>query len=283
MHVPHHPKQYGPRRLTESKPESRREFCQLFCGIHYRCGLLCPMVFPPRPPQRVSRLGCWRSLDEGFYPLYHRSYTDETDMDVLQCVRFCRSEGFLYSGILAGIKCFCGAEIDINPELLESAECNAACVGNENHQCGSMADAITVYGLTDTLKFTWARVGCFETSAEDPTLSGTLTTIMYNSPADCAGACLNDHGFFGLHNGDKCICGDEINENTAQVSDELCDIRCVLGSTCGGAEHVEVYGTKLVRPQPEVTHPPAPDSLDMTLPEWIPFPTEPVDPSRPWF
>lgn len=223
---------------------------------------------------------CWRNLDEGFYPLHHRSYTDATNMDVVSCIKFCKSEGFLFSGILSGATCFCGSEIDINSEQVDSAECNAGCVGNKKHQCGSMTDAISIYGLTDTLQFAWARVGCFETSAKEPTLStqwGTQRPFTFsdNSPVNCASTCLDSYAFFGLQDGDQCTCGVEINEKTARVSDELCNVPCPGSSTtCGGTEYMEVYGTRLPRVQPDATPSAPPVSASMAIPEGILAPTK---------
>lgn len=223
---------------------------------------------PPRPPPTITKLGCWRNLDDGFYPLPDKIYTDieESEMTVYGCARACSMESYRYSGIFAGETCFCGAEIDINSEELASSQCNTPCTGRSTEQCGGQTDELTIYGTTDALEFTWGRLGCFPSPRDGPSaLPGTPGTLTRpNGAFACAEACIPQSSFFGLKDGDQCICGDVFDVETVPVSDALCDSRCDWGGTCGGEEFMEVYGRRMKRPE-RITYAPVPTSIYLTI------------------
>ncbi|PYH89934.1 WSC-domain-containing protein [Aspergillus ellipticus CBS 707.79] len=84
--------------------------------------------------------------------------------------------------------------------------------------------------------------GCYSSSTPLKD-QGTYT---YQSDGYCQKLCLKDsYTVFALHNGQDCLCGNELPASSSKVSDSQCNIECAgwPSVNCGGSDTYSVYLT----------------------------------------
>ncbi|PWY95248.1 WSC-domain-containing protein [Aspergillus sclerotioniger CBS 115572] len=96
--------------------------------------------------------------------------------------------------------------------------------------------------LPATYAYTEEYNGCYS----DSTPLQDQGTYTYQSDGYCQKLCLkNSYSVFALHNGQDCLCGNELPAASAKVSDSKCNIECAgwPSVNCGGSSTYSVYLT----------------------------------------
>lgn len=179
------------------------------------------------------------------------------------CCEWCANQGtaFSYCGVEFASQCFCDTAMnseDIN-SLAPSTECNSACVGNSDIECGAAA-RINIYSATielgsqSTVSTTpapaavsgYTHVGCVTDSSEHILRQASFTEAVFMDAAYCCALCLNADNrnvLCGVEFSNECYC-DGLDATSDIVSaDGDCTMSC-LGhgnQLCGGSFYMNLY------------------------------------------
>ncbi|KAI9890524.1 MAG: hypothetical protein M1814_003863 [Vezdaea aestivalis] len=90
--------------------------------------------------ENFTYTGCFAEVEGRV--LADKTYANETNMTVSNCLSFCYEYGF--AGLEFHKQCFCGNELKNATRKLQDDECSDKCTGNASEYCGSM-NKLTVY------------------------------------------------------------------------------------------------------------------------------------------
>lgn len=243
-------------------------------GYAYCTALAREPLLPLDPSTHITEpIGCWANLNNLSHPLHGEVLTMH-GMTLETCVQVCLDTGLTYSGnTYAGLgggpdksTCICSDIVAMNSIRLSTSPCDD---GNPEERL-----AYTLYALTEysrlNLSYRFDDFGCFSNTALIRGSGPSATWPSRNTVRDCSEFCLPTYPYFGVTNGDTCLCGTGIAETaTAINTDENCNMRCT-GKTivdCGGSAATHIYALR-PRPdsEPDATTSLSPDPTTTTLP-----------------
>lgn len=76
----------------------------------------------------------------------------------LTCVAYCRSIGYLFSGVKNGNECRCGNSAPPSSKVAPKDQCNKPCPGDSSQMCGA-SSRMNVYGTTADCGSSWKQLG----------------------------------------------------------------------------------------------------------------------------
>ncbi|XP_053398178.1 uncharacterized protein LOC128556635 [Mercenaria mercenaria] len=103
----------------------------------------------------VGYIGCYKDDKMSNWLSYQRVLHTKLEYPDLNCAAKCKEEckkmGFRYAGTESGEECFCGNEINQNPDKVPDTECNVPCPGQKDENCGGYW-LISIYDTSKTMK-----------------------------------------------------------------------------------------------------------------------------------
>ncbi|KAK4224485.1 WSC domain-containing protein [Podospora fimiseda] len=197
--------------------------------------------------------GCY--TDYPGHALTEHSYWDNENMTATFCQTECLTVDptFTIWGTQYGEECYCGHSLPQGVFPAWEAGCNVPCKGDPAEMCGGnlrlslygteeVAPAVVPYPHSPAVT-AYSYVGCYsEIDRTLPAKQGWSNTGM--TIYTCGQFC-KESGYlvFGLEYSEECWCGDEIDETSVDLGDEVCDFPCSGAPTevCGGSNKLSIY------------------------------------------
>ncbi|PAA85599.1 hypothetical protein BOX15_Mlig003972g1 [Macrostomum lignano] len=153
------------------------------------------------------------------------------------CAEQCALNDYAYFGLQRGSECWCGNWIKA-PKLLPSF-CKTICTGSSAETCGGKGYVQIYKGVrTASLMIPAPMVGCFVDDGSNNILVTQAATDVSMNQRFCARICNKQYtaSFFGLLNGTKCYCGNEIVKEDYLTNKRYCNLNCPGNrkEKCGG-------------------------------------------------
>ncbi|CAM1509011.1 Fc.00g027500.m01.CDS01 [Cosmosporella sp. VM-42] len=206
-----------------------------------------PTSYWDRATRNVSDIvsyGCFESTTKKLV-LAEDYTTDEKLTRVENCGNYCLLKQYMYWGLQKGNTCSCGWELALNSKKADESKCSTDCVGGGKLLCGG-DEAVSVYGLSETLKKAYTKIGCYTDTNSTHALGSTSHKDDNLSSRVCAEKCLQeDYTYFGMARGNECHCGNSISSSVKKVELKECNASCPGNSleSCGQKERILIYGT----------------------------------------
>ncbi|RDW66140.1 E set [Coleophoma cylindrospora] len=178
---------------------------------------------------------------------------------VENCVSTCLGLGYTIAGVEYGSECYCDTALHNGAAPAAESQCNVACAGNANEDCGA-GNILSVYNTGNLTVYqaptsqstglpgNWVYQGCYSDNVNNNRAlfwESILTTN--NSATTCLDLCA-EYGYeaAGMEYGLQCFCGDDsvlqASGSTLQAETD-CNVPCTGDSQyyCGAGNRLSYY------------------------------------------
>ncbi|KAM7206912.1 WSC domain containing protein [Rhypophila sp. PSN 637] len=191
-----------------------------------------------------TSLGCFIDSPSRILP---NKVISTHDMTAARCALNCA--GYDYFGTQYSSECFCGSDTPTDPA--PAGDCNMACSGNPDEQCGA-GMRLNVYKF-DTAPTTAPMAppisgfefkGCYTDNFPERALAGKTVATDDMTLEKCANICqVAGYPAFGVEYASECFCGTSLDTRSTKVPEVECSMTCKGDGTqyCGGPNRLNVY------------------------------------------
>lgn len=168
------------------------------------------------------------------------------------CIEYCKSFGYTFSGVEYSVECFCGTGFlpgTPDADTVDPSLCDMPCYGNRSYSCGGPWYIQLYQGPPAPLDLpdNWSvAVPCAVDTASRVIANDVTTILSDNTPGNCAAFCQEQgYAYAGVEYADECHCGTGfaggVAPDSAPASD--CSMPCDedKGLTCGGSWRIQIY------------------------------------------
>lgn len=228
--------------------------------LQFVCNAVSEQLGPSNPgSQRATYryAGCFKENDPG-RQLQTQIYSSETNNTNDICVAQCAAQGYIFAATQYRSQCWCGYN---RPKtLVDEANCNFACTGDNNQVCGgngvsgngallsAFGDVTRWNGNSTDVPgpyinpgaFGFKSWGCYTEATNARALSMGVSSN--NTVRGCLDAC-SGYAYAGVEYGGQCYCGQSLAAGSVSAPARDCNMACNNNQTefCGGPDRLNIY------------------------------------------